>query len=359
MAEPTRRRRARTARLTVAALLAISLAVLSGAVSVATPTRQDLLNAKDRLAELNNQLSALVERYDAAQVALHRTEARLVVVKAEASRAQAAAAVAKAQLAARTTRAYEYAGSGIDVLLGSATITEAADKLQFLNDIAQQDQDAIVQARVTGQRALWATQQLTAALTQRQALVRSLSASKAQIQAGIAQQQALITQLEKDLAKAAVRKIVNQPGPAAQPATTPAPSPSPPGGGGTPQPPPPSSRAAIAVKAAYSAIGTPYVWGGSSPSSGFDCSGLTMWSWGQAGVSLPHSSAAQYSATPRVPQSGLQPGDLLFFYSPIHHVAMYVGGGQMIHASHPGTTVSLETISSYYWAVYVGAGRPG
>jgi cell wall-associated NlpC family hydrolase len=62
---------------------------------------------------------------------------------------------------------------------------------------------------------------------------------------------------------------------------------------------------------------------------------------------------------PRVSRDQLKPGDLLFFYSPISHVAMYVGGNQMIHAKHPGTRVARETISSYYWAVYQGAGRPG
>ena len=115
----------------------------------------------------------------------------------------------------------------------------------------------------------------------------------------------------------------------------------------------------MAVRAAYSAIGVPYKWGGSNPQEGFDCSGLTMWSWGQAGVPLPHSSAAQYAMLPHVSRSDLKPGDLLFFYSPISHVAIYVGGNQMIHAKHPGTTVAKETISSYYWAVYLGAGRPG
>jgi cell wall-associated NlpC family hydrolase len=110
------------------------------------------------------------------------------------------------------------------------------------------------------------------------------------------------------------------------------------------------------LDAAYSAIGTPYQWGGSSPETGFDCSGFTMWAWAHAGVSLPHSSAAQYSSLPHVAREDLQPGDLLFFYSPISHVAMYVGGGRMIHSSHPGTTVGVVAV---YWEHFVGAARPG
>jgi cell wall-associated NlpC family hydrolase len=118
-----------------------------------------------------------------------------------------------------------------------------------------------------------------------------------------------------------------------------------------------SGGAAAAVAAAYQALGTPYVNGGASL-SGFDCSGLTMWAWAHGGVSLPHSAAAQYSATRRVSSSDLQPGDLVFFYSPISHVAIYVGGGMMIMAHKTGTVVQLDPMSSYWWSVYSGAGRP-
>jgi cell wall-associated NlpC family hydrolase len=105
-------------------------------------------------------------------------------------------------------------------------------------------------------------------------------------------------------------------------------------------------------------IGVPYVWGAADPNVGFDCSGLTMWSYAQAGVSLPHSSAGQYAVVPHVSKDNLMPGDLLFFYSPIHHVAIYLGGNLMIHTDHPGSSVHIEAISSYYWGVYTGAGRP-
>jgi cell wall-associated NlpC family hydrolase len=95
------------------------------------------------------------------------------------------------------------------------------------------------------------------------------------------------------------------------------------------------------LDAAYSVIGVPYVYAGSSPGGGFDCSGLTMWAWAHAGVSLPHSSAMQYAELPHVSISDLQPGDLVFFYSPIHHVGLYVGGGMMIDAPHTGAYVEL------------------
>ena len=80
-----------------------------------------------------------------------------------------------------------------------------------------------------------------------------------------------------------------------------------------------------------------------------------MWAWAHAGVSLPHSSAAQYGATSRVSQSDWQPGDLLFYGSPIHHVGMYIGGGQMVEAPYTGASVRVV---SPYRSDYVGAGRP-
>ena len=110
------------------------------------------------------------------------------------------------------------------------------------------------------------------------------------------------------------------------------------------------------MQAAYSVLGTPYQFGMAVPHVGMDCSGLTMWSWGQAGVSLPHSSQMQYDVIPHVSRDQIQPGDLLFFYTPIHHVAIYIGGGQMIEESHPGTVAHVATV---YWQYYVGAGRPG
>jgi peptidoglycan DL-endopeptidase CwlO len=346
-------------------LIAVSLAVGSSNVSAARPTRQDLAEAKARLVALNQRLSQLVEQYDAANLALHSVENQLADARARAIRARGEAERARAYFSSRARGAYEGVGAGIDILLGATSLSEFTDRVEFLNAVARQDVDAATRAEVTKQQAKAAATDLTQTLERRQALVRTLDSRRSDIEGGISQQDALIRRLEKELSKQVVRRIVSQPGPA----QVSHPAPVPPGGGGHPSPrpkpppppppPPPSGNAAVAVRAAYSAIGVPYKWGGSSPKEGFDCSGLTMWSWRQAGVSLPHSSAAQYAMLPHVSRNQLKPGDLLFFYSPISHVAMYVGGNQMIHAKHPGTRVARETISSYYWAVYHGAGRPG
>jgi cell wall-associated NlpC family hydrolase len=117
---------------------------------------------------------------------------------------------------------------------------------------------------------------------------------------------------------------------------------------------PASGRAGAAVAEAYNKLGRPYEWAAAGPDR-FDCSGLTMWAWARGGVSLPHSSQAQYDVTNHVAQSDVQPGDLVFFGSPIHHVGIYIGGGQMISAPHTGDVVKIQDA---FRSDYVGAGRP-
>ncbi|HEY3559141.1 MAG TPA: NlpC/P60 family protein [Kribbella sp.] len=106
---------------------------------------------------------------------------------------------------------------------------------------------------------------------------------------------------------------------------------------------PASGRGAIAVNAALSQLGDPYVWGADGPNS-YDCSGLTMYAWGKAGVSLSHSSKAQVGEGRRVSRSELAPGDLVFYYSPVSHVAIYLGNGRIVHAPRPGKSVEIAPL---------------
>lgn len=117
-----------------------------------------------------------------------------------------------------------------------------------------------------------------------------------------------------------------------------------------------SSRGAIAVAAARSQIGVKYVKNAAVENEAFDCSGLTMWAWQQAGVSLPHQSRRQFASSPQIPVEYVEPGDLIFFYSPITHVGIYVGGGMMVDAPGVGRTVRLTAVS---WNKVVGVTRPG
>jgi cell wall-associated NlpC family hydrolase len=112
-----------------------------------------------------------------------------------------------------------------------------------------------------------------------------------------------------------------------------------------------------AARNALRAVGVPYRWGGSSPGSGFDCSGLVYWSYGQLGVELPHSSFALYGRGRPVVRSRMKAGDLLFF-SGLGHVGMYVGRGRMVHAPQSGRLVEVVTLAgSHYGSRLVGARR--
>jgi cell wall-associated NlpC family hydrolase len=117
----------------------------------------------------------------------------------------------------------------------------------------------------------------------------------------------------------------------------------------------PNSRAAQAISFARDQIGKPYVWGATGPSA-YDCSGLTQAAWRSAGVSLPRTTYTQINAGQRVSRSELAPGDLVFFYSGISHVGLYIGGGQMIHAPRPGAPIRVAPIDEMPFA---GATRVG
>ncbi|MDV3296910.1 MAG: NlpC/P60 family protein [Brachybacterium paraconglomeratum] len=122
-----------------------------------------------------------------------------------------------------------------------------------------------------------------------------------------------------------------------------------------PTPAPASGGAAAVVDYALAQVGKAYVWAAAGPSS-YDCSGLTMMAWAQAGVSLPHSSSGQMSAGTPVAQSELMPGDLVFYYSPVSHVGIYIGNGQIVDAANPSTGVRVASVNSM---PYSGAVRPG
>ncbi|WP_326566098.1 NlpC/P60 family protein [Amycolatopsis rhabdoformis] len=123
--------------------------------------------------------------------------------------------------------------------------------------------------------------------------------------------------------------------------------------GDTPPPIHASGAAQAAIDAAMSRLGKPYVTGGTGPNS-FDCSGLMLWAYARAGISLPRTSRAQSTFGTPIPRSQLQPGDLVFYYSPVSHVGMYLGDGKMIHAPDTGDVVKISPLQSQY----AGARRP-
>ena len=188
---------------------------------------------------------------------------------------------------------------------------------------------------------------------------QELATQKARIDDKASEAKALLTRLKTkaaaraaERAAAASRSLERSRTPSPVPApSTPAPAPAP-----TPAPASSASgRAGAAVSYALAQVGDAYVWGATGPSA-FDCSGLTLMAWSQAGVSLPHSSSSQMSSGTPVSSSQLQPGDLVFYYSPVSHVGIYIGNGQIVHAANPSDGVKVAPVFSMPFS---GAVRPG
>jgi peptidoglycan DL-endopeptidase CwlO len=344
----TGRRTHLVARLSIAVLLATSATVGAATLSSAAPSREEVEQAEARLDSLNQELSLMVEQYNQAQLRLQEVQARLADVRAQAQTAQATADRATTRLNSSAARAYQGVGSQIALLFDSASMADFSDRLEFIGSMAQADSDLALEAELARQDARWTAAELAATAEERQGIVEDLAAKQDQIQGRVAEARDLFETLDRKYHDALEAQAAAE---AAADAGS--------GGVGTspiPPPPAPNANVAAVLQAAYSVIGTPYQYGGTSPETGFDCSGFTMWAWAHAGVYLPHSSASQYASLPHVAQSDLQAGDLLFFYSPISHVGMYVGGGQMIHSPTTGSVVSVVSV---YWDSFVGAARPG
>jgi cell wall-associated NlpC family hydrolase len=356
--------RQRVRRRTVAASLALVAVLGSVSVSAAAPSKEDVQDAQLGVAQLEHQLEAAIEQYNDANVRLDEAEARLAQTQQVLDDAEADATRARGRLEDRAVEAYTGMGSQVDVLLEAQNMSELSDRLQYMGAIAQSDADLASEADAAGQRAEWAAEQHESAVQEAEALVKERSNNLDDIRRMLDQQRALYERTNEEYqqyeaaqaaALAAAEAAVDQP-------LTPTPpsSPTPPTSDpGIPAPPPNASAAQIAVSQALSVVGTQYVWGAADPSVGFDCSGLTSWAWGQAGVYIPHSSASQYAALPHVALSDIQPGDLLFFYSPISHVALYIGNGQMVHARHPGVGGGVQVTSLSAYDQAVAAARPG
>jgi len=121
-------------------------------------------------------------------------------------------------------------------------------------------------------------------------------------------------------------------------------------------PVPAPTRAERAVRAALEAVGTPYRWGGESPASGFDCSGLVRWAYGRVGVDLPHNSYALYGEGRRIRETKIAPGDILFFEG-LGHVGLYIGNGRMVHSPETGRNVEVVRLAGTNYGARLIAAR--
>ncbi len=369
----------------MAALLTAVLAAVSG-LPVTAATAQSVGSLRAQASQLENRIQALgqqevglTERYDGARYAMSLTESKVARARREVHQALARASRAKGVLRAEAIDAY-VSGSGGS---GSLTPLRSADqsllRAEYEQTLASNQTDAMDAYTVASLQATTAVRLLRKQEAIQSAEARSISADRSRVQASadqlqqllasdkgriatlIAQQQAAARLAQQRAAERRIQQARAAAAAAAAAAATPVTSgtaaagsgsassgsgSSPSGsGGGSFTPPASSSAAAVAVAAAESRVGDPYVWGAAGPSS-FDCSGLVMWAYEQAGISLPHFSGAQYADTVHIPMSDLQPGDLVFFSNPDIHVAMYVGNGMIIQAPYTGAYVQIVPMYS-------------
>ncbi len=331
-----------------------------------------------QLTQAQNQMSALSQQYDAAQYHLTQINSSIATTKASVAANEAQVAKDKATLSKAAVANYISDGTAATqnpIFSGNEQTLGATDTY---NKVAEGDISLAVANLHTAENTLNAqesqlqgeqSQAQTQVTAEQQAVAQNAQAIQSQ-KSALSQEQGQIAQLVQQQqaaeAAAAAKAAQARQQAAAAAAATPTHSSGAQGSASAAAlsqaaPPPSSPGGAGAVQAAESQIGVPYVWGGESPkgsaSPGFDCSGLTAWSWGQVGVGLPHYSGAQMADSTPVPISDLQPGDLLF-YGPggSEHVAMYVGPGTMIEA--PFTGASVWTTGLRLGGDFVGAGRP-
>jgi cell wall-associated NlpC family hydrolase len=314
-----------------------------------------------RLTVLNRQADMATEAFNTARVEMHQAMARMTGLQADLDRQRTVVADLRSKIVGTALSDYQSTGG----LSTSASFLLAKQPSEFINALAT---TAVVERQQAGLLTELTQQQNQLGVQEQQAAreLRAITADKKELASRTATVEAQIkaakTLLGNLKEKARLRVLALQRA-AAQSTVTPTtrgdvrpPS------GTSPAPPyqnaptpPASGRAAIAVQTALAQIGKPYVYGAAGPSS-FDCSGLTMYSWAAAGVSLSHASSVQSGQGVPVSISALQPGDLVFYYSPVSHVAMYIGNGQVVHAPHPGSSVEIVPLYSMpiSWARRVG-----
>jgi cell wall-associated NlpC family hydrolase len=335
-------------RLMVAGLaLAAVSTVLPGVA--AADKRPSIAEVQQRVDALDAQADQAVEEYAQARLRLQEARRRSAVAQARVRRENAELAAVRTAMASVAASAYRSGGRDPMLsLVSTSTPQTFLDQASSLDRIARGQAQRLAAVATARHRLAEVQADADRALAEQKADETSLARKRASIETTLRASRDLLAGLkaeERARLEAARQAAARQ---AARASRSRAASLRSSYDG------PATGRAAAAVAEAYAKLGSPYVWAAAGPST-FDCSGLTMWAWARGGVSLPHSSQLQYSVTRRVSRDDVQPGDLVFFGSPIHHVGIYIGDGNMISAPHTGDVVKIQYA---FRGDYVGAGRP-
>jgi cell wall-associated NlpC family hydrolase len=347
----------------------------SALLAAARPAVGDpLSSARSEAAQITAQLQAdaarvdsISQQYEAAQGNVQSLDNQVEQIRSTIASDQAQVQADQKNLRQEAIDAYMSSGNdtGIESLFAAGGESAALSSV-YRSEASGNISDTIDHLNVA-QKALAAQQQqLQVTQAQAQAALNQAAASQQAAEAAVASQEATLSKVKGQIAtlvtqQQAAEQAAQHAAFVARLASASAPHPSNPSNpSNMPNLPnlPTAGGASTAVAAAESQIGVPYVWGGESPGVGFDCSGLTQWAWGRAGVGIPRTAQAQYDAIAHVPLGDLQPGDLVFWGNgtgDIYHVGMYVGGGDVVAAPQTGEDVQTQPI----WDNgLVGAGRP-
>ena len=359
----SRRRQAQAFVIGVAALCAAAAANADpGSVAAKQAQAQQVL---EQIDQIDRSLGAAVEQYNLANVRLQRIEGDLRENRKQLTLARANLKIAQKSLAARLVSRIHVDAGQLDARrscwarrasricsTGSRRSTRPRARTRTSSGRCASSRKAIQrhrtelrdahaeQQRIVAQKAAQ-RQHIESQLAARRQLLSSIKGEIQRIKAAEAAQQ-------RQLAAAAQSRLAGQTAPSVSGIGVGASTPE-----GSTIAPPNVHGGVVGVAMRY--LGVPYVWGGSSP-RGFDCSGLVMYAFAQIGISLPHSSYAQFNMGTPVSIGQLQPGDLVFFTG-ASHVGIYIGGGQFIHAPHTGDVVKISSLSGYYSSAFIGGRR--
>jgi peptidoglycan DL-endopeptidase CwlO len=347
----------------VALLTAVAASADPGTVASKEAEAQQVLG---QINQIDQNLNSAVEAYNLANVRLHKIRGDLRDNKIELNVAIVSLKRSQKELARRLVTAYTSSeqNSTLAVLLGATSLNELVTRIETINATSSQDTRVVTevtQAKAAIQRH---RAELQRARSEQQSVVAQKAAEEQHIRSQLSQRRALLSSIRGEIAHIKAAEAARQLQLASEARARIAADPSSSG----PQPvvgvsastpegstaaPPNVHGGVVGIAMRY--LGVPYVWGGASP-RGFDCSGFVMYVFAQIGVSLPHSSYAQFGMGTPVSMSQLQPGDLVFFAG-ASHVGIYIGGGQFIHAPHTGTVVQISTLTGWYAAEFAGGRR--
>lgn len=346
MASPLQPARRTVRRAALALVGAVGILAATVPASAAPGTPGTAAEAAELVAARGRDLEALSEKFNEAREALGAQQAAAQAAQVELDRATAA--LAEAQKSVRGVARTAYTGEGLNsfqALMISGSADEFVNRMSTLQMVAGHQNELLDRAADANAAATAAQQQVQGAVAEAQRQYDALAKQQADLEREIADYKGVYNRLSAQERQAVA--AVGHPDRASRSDR------GAPVAAGTPVVAD-SAAAQTAIDVAMAQRGKPYVWAAAGPGS-FDCSGLTQYAFKAAGISLPHSSRMQAQMGRPVNRADLRPGDLVYFYSPVSHIGIYIGGGQMVHAPTSGDVVKVSSID--VMGGYAGARR--